>query len=255
MVQFAKAYPISPAPGKLSWSHYKELLSINDDNQRREVAEQAVKEHWTQKRTRAEVRKRQKKESRQPKDKPLEARPGKPGTYRIVTATAGEHKGELVIDLGFSNYYMTASSFGNLKDRDVVTLSSSTAKDGVEAYEIKQSLPKGKFNPDDMLFTYKADVFNVTDGDTFEAVIDLGFGFSTSQKLRLRGLDAPEILSADGKQAREWMVKQFARAGNHVLIKTVKSDKYDRYLADVWAGDTYLNQKLIDEGLAVQVSE
>ena len=29
----------------------------------------------------------------------------------------------------------------------------------------------------------------------------------------------------------------------------------DRYLADVWAGDTYLNQKLIDEGLAALVSE
>ena len=46
-----------------------------------------------------------------------------------------------------------------------------------------------------------------------------------------------------------------ARPAASVLIRTVKSDKYDRYLADVWVGETYLNQKLIDKGLAVRVSE
>jgi endonuclease YncB( thermonuclease family) len=33
------------------------------------------------------------------------------------------------------------------------------------------------------------------------------------------------------------------------------SDKSDRYLADVWVGDRYLNPTLLDEGLAVRVEE
>jgi endonuclease YncB( thermonuclease family) len=40
-----------------------------------------------------------------------------------------------------------------------------------------------------------------------------------------------------------------------ILIKTVKSDKYDRYLADVFVGDTYINQKLVEQGLAVVVED
>ncbi|MBI3313551.1 MAG: thermonuclease family protein [Candidatus Omnitrophica bacterium] len=93
----------------------------------------------------------------------------------------------------------------------------------------------------------------VTDGDTFDAVIDLGFGFTTLQKLRLRGLDAPEIESAEGKEAKQFLEKIIL--SSPLLIKTVKSDKYDRYLADVWAGETYLNQELIDKGLAIPVRD
>ena len=48
--------------------------------------------------------------------------------------------------------------------------------------------------------------------------------------------------------------------GTEVLIKTVKSDKYDRYLADVYFLDAkgqqvYLNNELLEKGLAVRVSE
>jgi len=38
-----------------------------------------------------------------------------------------------------------------------------------------------------------------------------------------------------------------------VLIKTSKSDKYDRYLADVFVNKIYVNQKLVDEGYAMRV--
>ena len=39
------------------------------------------------------------------------------------------------------------------------------------------------------------------------------------------------------------------------LIKTIKSDKYDRYLADLWVDGTYVNQKLVEQGLAVLVHD
>ena len=101
--------------------------------------------------------------------------------------------------------------------------------------------------------------------------IPLGFGFTTVQKLRLRGLDAPEIESAEGKEAKAFLEQKLRSTEaekqekslplasglsvSPVLIRTTKSDKYDRYLADVWVAGQYLNQALLDEGLAVQVNE
>ena len=38
-------------------------------------------------------------------------------------------------------------------------------------------------------------------------------------------------------------------------IRTVKPDKYDRYLADLWVDGKYINQELIDKGFAMRVSE
>jgi endonuclease YncB( thermonuclease family) len=73
--------------------------------------------------------------------------------------------------------------------------------------------------------------------------------------LRLRGLDAREIESAEGLEAKEFLEKalQGASEAEPLLIRTVKSDKYDRYLADVFVGKRYLNLELVDEGLATVV--
>ena len=87
----------------------------------------------------------------------------------------------------------------------------------------------------------------------FTAAVDLGFGFTTVQTLRLRGLDAPEIQSTSGREAKEFLDKKFTGA-KRVLIKTVKSDKYDRYLADLFVDGDYVNQELVEKGLAAAVS-
>jgi micrococcal nuclease len=116
------------------------------------------------------------------------------------------------------------------------------------------------------LYTYRADVVNVLDGDTIKVVVDLGFGVRSVQTLRLRGIDAPEIATADGMEAKKALAKMLkiqdggwgmadGKANPGVLIKTVKSDKYDRYLADVFIGGAYVNQELVKNGLAVVVDE
>ncbi len=79
----------------------------------------------------------------------------------------------------------------------------------------------------------RSSVIGVIDGDTFTAAVQLGFGFATVQTLRLRALDAPEIESADGREAKEFLEKILPQ-GLSVLIRTRRSDKYDRYLADVF---------------------
>ena len=266
MLEFARAYPIVRPGGQLSWGHYEALLSLNDPKERNEWEKRTEKEKWTKDRLKSELRKRAQTQEtppenpdrpQKPQEKPLTAAPGKLFTYRVVKAVVGPLTGQLVLDLGFSNYL----SLGESSPRRWPQEASGAGRRGVTAFHDRDivAVEKGKLKMvkagEDSLFTYEADVFQVIDGDTIRAVVDLGFKFSTVQTLRLRGLDAPEIESAEGKEAKAFVEKILKKARGSILIKTVKSDKYDRYLADVWVGETYLNQKLIDEGLAVRVSE
>ena len=103
------------------------------------------------------------------------------------------------------------------------------------------------------LYTYKASVERVVDGDTIIAKIDLGFGNQCREYLRFRGIDAPEMETAEGKKAREYVVKELAKV-DHVILTSTKADKYGRYLADIFYGpedEKFLNQKLLDDGMAL----
>lgn len=243
MLAFARAYPISPPASKLSWSDYRDLLSIKDDQERKEITQQAEKENWKRDRIRGEVRKRNSGKPEKPEEK-LSAEPGKLYTYRIVKAESGRDKGERVVDLGFSNYYKPKEKI-NLKEGTIVTLKVGKKRDTLRR---TPDLKKAD------LFTYNAYVRHVIDGDTFTAQIDLGFGIATVQKLRLRGLDAPEILTADGQEAKKYLEKRL-RSVSPILIRTEKSDKYDRYLADVFVKEEYVNQALVGQGLALVVED
>ncbi len=113
------------------------------------------------------------------------------------------------------------------------------------------------------IFTYKAKIEKIIDGDTLTTLIDLGFGLSIQQKLRLRGIDCPEMDTEEGQRAKRF-VEVRLRNCDFIVIKTYKdsSDKYDRYLADIFylANETdaekvaqeggYLNQELLNERLA-----
>ncbi|MFA5167202.1 MAG: thermonuclease family protein [Candidatus Omnitrophota bacterium] len=181
--------------------------------------------------------------------------PGKPGTYRVILAKAGPYVDELAIDLGFSNYVRLAEVVEDVspfKEGDILEFSD-------EQGEVR-SLTAVHRTPYDLLYTYRAWVNRVLDGDTIEATIDIGFGFTTQQTLRLRAIDAPEIQTRDGMEAKEFVKKMLERpegvrrtengekmdmkANAPVLIRAVKSDKYDRYLVDV-----YLNKHNIDNHL------
>ncbi|MBI2166967.1 MAG: thermonuclease family protein [Candidatus Omnitrophica bacterium] len=244
MLQFARAYPIRQPADELSWSHYHALLALNDPEEREAVAKEAVRQGWSRNRLREEVRrrKRAKGQAEENISEPiLTATLGKPGTYRVVVAVDGPYKKELALDLGFSSFFRP-EKFGRFKPGEIVTLEKGKVKKNHREFAGKD------------LFTYRAYVRHIVDGDTFYALIDLGFGFTTTQKLRLRGLDAPEIETAEGREAKEFLTTLLARPFP-ILIRTVKSDKYDRYLADVWVDETYVNQELLSHSLAVRVSE
>ena len=87
------------------------------------------------------------------------------------------------------------------------------------------------------MYEYKAKILSVYDGDgSFDAIIDLGMKITMERKIRLAGVDTPEM-RGEQKIAGK-IVRDFVRSlilNKEVTIKTHKdeSGKYGRLLADI----------------------
>jgi len=97
------------------------------------------------------------------------------------------------------------------------------------------------------LYTYKAHVLDVYDGDTITVAIDLGMDIYKKTKIRFYGINAPEL---DGSRLSDKEKAEARRSKNYVYrkisskeiyIQTVKdkTEKYGRYLGIIWV----LNEK------------
>ena len=103
------------------------------------------------------------------------------------------------------------------------------------------------------MYNYKAEIIAVYDGDTVTAKVDLGFLHFQIMKLRLFGIDTPELRGPEREQGL--IVRDIVR--EMILNKEVeihsykdKQGKFGRYLATIIIGDINLNQWLIDNGHA-----
>ena len=91
-----------------------------------------------------------------------------------------------------------------------------------------------------MIYIYKASLVRVIDGDTVELIIDLGFSGFTEQKMRLYGIDAPEVRTNAGRDLRDALKMQYPQ-GSRVVVQSIEGpkkkqfqDKYGRYLAIIY---------------------
>lgn len=118
------------------------------------------------------------------------------------------------------------------------------------------------------LYVYKAKVVEVIDGDTLELMIDLGLGVFRKERVRLFGIDAPEMRFQKGKEARSYLinlidaaklVEQKATGQEPIfVVKTIKdrTDKYGRYLVMLYDSiedipddiDVLIHAKSLDRG-------
>lgn len=107
---------------------------------------------------------------------------------------------------------------------------------------------------DECLYTYRALVVDVYDGDTVTADIDLGLNtWRRGEKLRLYGIDAPEVRGATreaGLVSRDWLRERVL--SREVTVRTIKDSKgkYGRILAVVWDAKGDINADLVALGLA-----
>jgi endonuclease YncB( thermonuclease family) len=249
-VQFARAFPNLRPGAKLTFSHYRRLASVADPKLRTDLAAQAERHAWSSHELITRISKAAAVKSIANQKFPILTPPhiGPFWTYQILDSDTIHAMGKdtLWVDLGFRTF-LEAERFeaGKIKAGDVAI----STKDKDNVYTLSRQEPADP----DSLFTYKAYVERLIDGDTIKAQIDLGFDVWTRQTLRLRGIDAFEIDTKTGRRAKEF-VERALKNESFVTIKTTRSDKYDRFLADIFYGaNEYLNQRLLDEKLAVKV--
>lgn len=238
ILRFRRRLPVLHARVNLGWSHYRALIFL-PDNQLAHYEHLAEEGAWTTRQLKLAIE-ADTDVAPQVSDAPvpaLRARFGEPYTYRVVEDPV---TGEPALDLGFHQVWLPGRDlpdFGlRVKIGDRVTL------DPVEPQiHVRTDTPR--------LWTYVVEEWRIIDGDTLDAVVDLGFGHRAFPRLRLRGVDTPELYTRAGQAAREFVVTELANC-EILVVATRRTDTYGRYLADVkWMPGTAEPGQVIAEGI------
>tara|TARA_R110002167_G_scaffold339442_1_gene547151 strand:+ start:54 stop:398 length:345 start_codon:yes stop_codon:yes gene_type:complete len=106
------------------------------------------------------------------------------------------------------------------------------------------------------MYTYKAKLDRVVDGDTVDAHIDLGFDITIHKRIRLAGIDSPESRTRDleekarGLASKDKLIELLGD-GNFIL-ESKEVGKYGRVLGTLIVEDININDTLVEEGFAVE---
>lgn len=109
------------------------------------------------------------------------------------------------------------------------------------------------------LYTYKIkEWLKIYDGDTVTVIIDCGFGIYLKQRIRLFGINAPEIRGSErpeGLKSKQRLIELVQEYKDDIYVKTIKdkTGKYGRLLGILLIKDKKdsINKILLDEGFAV----
>ena len=117
------------------------------------------------------------------------------------------------------------------------------------------------------MYNYNATCTRVVDGDTVDAMIDLGFGVHVKKRIRLAGINAPESRTRDkqekilGLAAKERLKAMLDGVSNNFELESKEVGKYGRVLGtlhiDKLDGKDVItkvcvNDCLVKEGYAVE---
>lgn len=263
MRRFYQLNPKSSMSSQLDWSDHVELLPIKDEHLRRKIERRVMTENLNSQQLRQLVRKAREDQGeaiRESAPGPLSGpqelltpKRGVPYTYRLIARPQlGAGKDDaLLLDLGFGIFKrLSARTQSRFEENGIVESEYNSAD---ETFSLKTSERTAKD-----LFTYQAVVERVIDGDTLKVRVDLGFDLEHRETLRLRGIDAPELTTKAGEAAKSF-VQSVLKEAEVITIFTSRSDKYDRYLADVFAqggsGEVFVNNLLLEQGHARRMKE
>ena len=257
ILKFYRCFPKLPKNPPLSWSRYRALLTA-PAAQRSLLLKRAITEDIGADELYALISVSRRKDQTDPAAAgpapKLDFKRGRLFTYKTLQ---GKHlklkQGEIMVDGGFKwRHKVKVGPDSGLTGGHIIRSVKTENGD----YELKHC------NDDaSSLYTYIAEVERVVDADTFLLTIDTGFDNWLDSRVRLRGIDAPEITTALGRRAYRYVKK--ALGNRPVVIKTYKEEKYGRYLVDLFymrkrvsdpqqiaREGIFLNQELLDLGLA-----
>tara|TARA_B100000683_G_scaffold16529_1_gene16436 strand:- start:39 stop:428 length:390 start_codon:yes stop_codon:yes gene_type:complete len=113
-------------------------------------------------------------------------------------------------------------------------------------------------------YIYRAKLDRVVDGDTVDALIDVGFNIWFKKRIRFKGVDTWEsrtrnleekALGLKAKARTKELLEEVSSKSGYFRIKSYGLGKYGRVIADVFIEDKNgkqwnVNQTLISEGHA-----
>ena len=113
-------------------------------------------------------------------------------------------------------------------------------------------------------YIYRAKLERVVDGDTIDALIDVGFDIWVKKRIRYKGIDTWESrtrnleekkLGLAAKARNKELLEQVSSKPGYFRLKSYGVGKYGRVLADIFIMDANgvqinVNQALITEGHA-----
>jgi endonuclease YncB( thermonuclease family) len=261
MRSFYQSYNLQKLKPAISWSNYRLLLSIDDIELRKSLESQIISEGLTSIELQNLIKRKTKRFIKQDKAKGSQKYLLKRPTLGLFTyriALGGSLKSAHTvqnIDLGFRVKYELDDNLklDKFKPGSIVTVEKTR-----RGFQLKKSTSVRE------LFTYKAYLNRIIDGDTMIVHIDLGFSAFIEQRLRLRGLNSPELNKREGKKSKRF-IESSLKDSSFLIIKTHGTDLYDRYLVDVfslpkeWSEEKimnegiFLNNRLLEEGLAERI--
>ena len=113
-------------------------------------------------------------------------------------------------------------------------------------------------------YIYRAKLERVVDGDTIDALIDVGFDIWIKKRIRYKGIDTWESRTKDldekklgiaAKERNKELLESVSSKPGYFRLKSHGVGKYGRVLGEILIKDTEgieynINQTLIDEGHA-----
>jgi|694.fasta_scaffold03931_6 micrococcal nuclease len=102
------------------------------------------------------------------------------------------------------------------------------------------------------MYEYQAKVTRVVDGDTIEAEVDLGFHIKMNMKIRLAGINAPEMNTVEGRKLKAELITLLEDKTVTLLTVKDKQEKYGRYLGIIVKDKQNINEWLVEQKMAVR---
>jgi endonuclease YncB( thermonuclease family) len=258
-IRFYRRFPVFRSIGKLTWTHYLRLMKLPTDEARTYYEQAAIEGAWSVKYLRDRIDDEtyarhliEQTESIARGPVSLVAKRGDLGLYRVKCPPGCDLPG-LFVDLGFGHFWKARARRAGFEEGDIVRATQSA--DG------SWGIAKAKDASSRRLFTHRMSVTRVVDGDTLVVTMELPSGDVLYDRLRLRGIDTPEMQTKAGQRAKVFVEERLADC-DFIVVRTARAGRYGRYVADVYylAGEgnpdvvaetgTYLNRELVENGVA-----
>ena len=240
-LKFYRCFPIFRTSGKLTWSHYLGLLKLPSEEARRYYEQAAIDGCWSVKELVEKIEDRTYARHLEPvatvpdSAKPLVAQRGEIGLYRVKQPPAfakasagrpGQARSGLFLDLGFGHFWKGRERRAGYNEGDLVR--ARQRSDGA------WTIVKADDASSRRLFTHVMSVVRVVDGDTLTVTMTLPSGDVLYDRLRLRGIDTPEMQTKAGQRAKTFVEDRLGGC-EFIVVKTLKAPgRYGRYIADVY---------------------